>query len=176
MVFLNLIGDISEEKAEYKIEDDEIFYESSLSANTETGTVVVPIVYSEYLSAKAQGHSLIEGYIKSERVSGKIHTYIYVMSVHPTKAEDNMHAQIIGKVASIKEVYPTKRGVEVLPIIVSYKLENGVVTLVHCKAYGKTARLLSSQNITKGDMINIDGELRSKGNCISVQIQSVFVS
>lgn len=168
MIVNQFIGTVTPSTEVFKEVEGEKFYKGTI----QMGSTLMSIVYSEYIANKIQGRVRATGYVRSDRSSIKIFTFINVMDAVPTKEEESAKLLFDGKIITVKELRATSGGKEVLPMIVSYKTADGSTTLLHCKAMDKVARQLLGGELRCGMHVQAEGELHSSGNCVSVFINT----
>jgi len=161
----NLTGTLLQEKPElFRKIDGETLVSVSLSVKGHVYEVVgyEPLFQENFFGNKV----VVQGYVKTERISGKLRTYFKALNlvVAPEESEESSYIEAEGVLARRdKNFRVVKHGsMEFLQGVLRYKDGEGEYSLLHFVCKGKMARKLMTVN--EGSKIVVEGLLLRKGS------------
>lgn len=166
-----IVGILSNKREVFKEDDGEILYKSEIVIRGNT----YPIIgYATALKDNLSGKVAVECYLKSERVKGKLFTYIRAVIATESTIDAEETSMITIKGFLVKKMLlaaDIHQGMEIQNFILRYRDCEGNQNLVHAIARGKLARAMDKKEIN--ETVIVTGILWAKKKTLELEVREV---
>ena len=173
MKLSRIVGVLSDEVKVYKEQEGEKF----LQRNICIGRKTVPIVYSEFLGMPAEGKVNISGYLRTE-LNGETFFHFFFVIDASQAAEDSpigSHMHIEGVIQRVDQKQFSKRGAEILPVVIRYVTWDDNTNVIHATIANAHARRFGSLNIVPRETeIEAIGHIKTRRRYIEVALDEII--